>query len=141
MTPLDLTAGPPRPPRAELDGVVFLPRTIDKVRASLPGGKLGEYTIPGFTQMMLDTLGIPAETLTAAVATASTDEEAWANVRPLTTPEKIAEWTAFVSKRQPRGGNRVEALESYPWLGSRPDLTLSLDVLDEDDRQHFAGRS
>lgn len=70
MTPLDLTAGPPRSPRAELDGVVFLPRTIDKVRA-LSGGNLGEYTIPGFTQMMLDTLGIPLEAFTAAVAVAS----------------------------------------------------------------------
>ncbi|MDQ2680312.1 MAG: DUF5069 domain-containing protein, partial [Candidatus Eremiobacteraeota bacterium] len=43
MKPLDLTRRPPRPCREELGGIAFLPRVIDKVRASLPGGKLGEY--------------------------------------------------------------------------------------------------
>jgi hypothetical protein len=41
MTPLNLTVHPPRVPRAELDGLIFLPRTIDKVRATLPGGDIG----------------------------------------------------------------------------------------------------
>src|ERR1039458_3327751 len=38
MKPMTLSDKPPRKPRAELAGVVFLPRSIDKVRATLPGG-------------------------------------------------------------------------------------------------------
>lgn len=137
MTPLDLTAGPPRAPRAELDGVIFLPRTIDKVRASLPGGRLGLYQIEGFSQMMLDMFGITLDALTAAVAGAASDGDAWSRLRAHVTPAKIAEWNAFVMAREPRGGNRAEALQAYPWLKERPDLILSLDVLEEDDRQIF----
>ena len=140
MTPLDLTTGPPRSPRAELDGIVFLPRSIDKVRATLPGGRIGEYVIPGFTQMMLETFGIPVDAFTAAGAAASSDADVAAYVRQNTTPAKIAEWTTFVSQRKPRGGDRALALESYPWLDKFPDLVLALDVIAEDDNQHFLGR-
>jgi len=137
---LDLTSGPPRPPRAELDGVINLPRSIDKVRATLPGGNIGEYKIPGFTQMMLDTLGIPLETFTAAVAAASSDAEVWDRIKSQTTREKVAEWNAKVVQAKPRGGNREEALQFYPWLASRPDLVFTVDVLEEDDKQLFAVR-
>jgi hypothetical protein len=41
--------------------------------------------------------------------------------------------------RQPRNGDRVAALETYPWLGERPDLIVGLDVLAEDDIRHFTG--
>jgi len=137
MTPLDLGAAPPRVPREELVGVLFLPRTIDKFRAMLPGGNLGEYTLSGFSQMMLDELDIPVEAFTACVAAAKTDEDVATFVQAHAKPEKIAVWNAFVSQRQPRGGNRVEALVAYPWLHAHPDMLLALDVLAEDDKQHF----
>ena len=138
MTPHDLTAAPPRAPRAELAGVMFLPRTIDKFRASLPGGNLGAYTIAGFSQMMLDELEIPAEAFTAAVAAADSDVALETFVREHAKPAKIEVWNRFVSQRQPRAGNRAEALDVYPWLHARPDLVLAVDVLEEDDKQHFA---
>ncbi|HWT06548.1 MAG TPA: DUF5069 domain-containing protein, partial [Xanthomonadales bacterium] len=68
MQPLDLTTAPPRAPRESLAGIVFLPRTIDKMRATLPGGALGAYNIPGFSEMMLEALGIELEAFRAAVA-------------------------------------------------------------------------
>jgi hypothetical protein len=37
MKPLDLTKTPPRSPREQLVGLVFIPRMIDKMRALLPG--------------------------------------------------------------------------------------------------------
>jgi hypothetical protein len=137
MTPLDLTLGPPRRPRDELCGIIFLPRSIDKVRATLPGGNLGQYLIPGFTQMMLDTLGISLESFTAAVAKAQSDEDVAAFVRSNTMAQERTHWNDFISVRQPRGGNRIEAFESYPWLPAYPHLILALDVLEEDDRQIF----
>ena len=141
MQPLDLTTAPPRAPRDSIADVVFLPRTIDKVRATLPGGKLGVYNIAGFSQMLLDALGIDLDGFTAAVAGAANDDAVAAFVTASTSADRIAEWNAFVLARLPRGGDREAAYESYPWLRERPDLVLALDVLEEDDRQHFAHRN
>jgi len=137
MEALDLSVSPPRPPRAELAGVIFLPRSIDKVRATLPGGKLGLYAISGFTQMMLDMLGISVDSFSFAVQNASGDEDVAAFVRRNTMVQERTKWNTFIESREPRGGNRAEAIAVYPWLLDRPDLILALDVLDEDDRQTF----
>ena len=67
MEPLDLTTRRPRKARDEVAGIVFLPRSIDKARASLPGGTLGEYTRPGFTATMLKHFGITVDAFIAAV--------------------------------------------------------------------------
>jgi len=137
MRPLDLSIAPPRAPRETLAGVVFLPRTIDKVRATLPGGAIGAYTIPGFSAMMLKTLGIDVDAFTDAVAAASTDDDVAAFVRGSASPDGIAEWNGFILARLPRNGDRNAAYEVFPWLRERPDLILALDVLEEDDRQLF----
>ena len=138
MDAIDLSGRPPQKPRAELDGVIFLPRSIDKARAYQPGGDPGPYVLRGFTQQMLDMLGIAAEGFTMAVATGATDDDVVAFVRARTTDDRIAAWNTWVSARQPRNGDRVAALEIYPWLGERPDLILALDVLEEDDNRFFA---
>lgn len=76
MRPLDLRSRPPRGPREMLDGLMMLPRTIDKVRATLPGGNLGPYHIgPGISTIMLGTLGVSVEDFTQAVARAETDRD------------------------------------------------------------------
>jgi hypothetical protein len=101
MRPLDLTIAPPRAPREVLADVVFLPRTIDKLRATLPGGAIGVYSIPGFSEMMLETLGVDVDALARQVADASTDDDVAAFVRASTSPERIAEWNAFILARLP----------------------------------------
>jgi hypothetical protein len=59
MEPLDLTISPPRSPRVQLDGLYMLARSIDKIRAQLPGGKPGVYiTERGLTKVLLEMLGI-----------------------------------------------------------------------------------
>ena len=141
MDPLDLTTAPPRAPRESLAGVMFLPRTIDKVRATLPGGAQGAYNVPGFSQMMLDALGIDVVAFTAAVADAKDDDAVATFVTASTSPDRIEQWNALVLARLPRNGDRNAAFEAYPWLRDRPDLVLALDVLEEDDRQHFARRT
>jgi hypothetical protein len=138
MEPLDLRAAPPRSPRAEIDGIIFLPRTIDKARASLPGGHLGEYTIEGLSAMQLQTFGITAEQLIDAVRTAESDGEVAAWVQTRCAPEQIEEWNAFARARKPGGGDPEIRLKLYPWSLDRPDLQLSLDILAEDDRRTFA---
>ena len=138
MEPLDLTQGPPRPPRAELAGVMFLPRSIDKIRATLPGGKLGEYVIAGFTTTMLETLGIGLADFTEAVRTAASDDEVATFVKSRATADGIASWHAYALARKPRGGDRDAAIATYPFLAGREEHGLSLDVLAEDDADMFS---
>jgi hypothetical protein len=137
MEPLDLRVAPPSRPRAELAGIVFLPRSIDKVRATLPGGHLGAYTIPGFTSMMLDALDVSLADFTESVRTAACDEDVAAFIIARTSPAVIEKWNAEAKAREPAGGDRAVALERYPWLPERPDLIAAVDVLEEDDRRHF----
>lgn len=137
MTSLDLRAAPPRSPRSELASVVFLPRSIDKVRASLPGGDPGPYRITGFSEQMLETLGISLAAFTDAVRRAQNDADVAAFVSSASSAEARERWNMFINAREPLGGNREEAYGIFPWLRSRPDLVLALDVLAEDDVQTF----
>jgi len=121
--------------------MLFLARSIDKVRATLPGGNPGEYTIPGFTQTMLDALGISLHDFTEAVRAAKTDDDVAAFVTAHAKPGGFDVWHRYVHARAPRGGNVAEAIEAYPFLAGRSDLGLSLDVLEEDDRYSFARKS
>ncbi len=138
MTPLDLTSAPPRAPHAELRGITFLPRSIDKARASLPGGDLGEYAISGFTAMMLEECAISLHDFIATVRDAATEDDVAAFVEAHAKPGGIATWNAFIRERIVAGGDRAVAQKRFPWLHERPDLELALDVLAEDDRRSFA---
>ncbi|MBV9271665.1 MAG: DUF5069 domain-containing protein, partial [Candidatus Eremiobacteraeota bacterium] len=87
MDPLDLTKAPPRSPYEELDGLMLMPRTIDKLRAFLPGGDPGEYfingPIKGISGYLLDRLGISEIELRDAVAGAQSENDvaAWLRTR------------------------------------------------------------
>ena len=140
MEPLDLSKQPPRGPRTEADGIIFLARSIDKARAYLPGGNRNGYNVPGVTGGMLDRFGISHDAFIAAVGSAASEAEVVAFVRRHASQATIDEWNAFVRAREPRGNRDLpEVLESYPWLKEHPDLRLVLDVLAEDDRRSFAG--
>src|SRR5579884_3431941 len=80
MIALDLRIRPPRAPREQLDGLVFMPRTIDKIRATLPGGHLGPYQIAaGLSQMLLALIDVDLGGLRGAVVGATCDDDvaAW----------------------------------------------------------------
>ncbi len=138
MEALDLTKAPPRAPREELAGIRFLPRSIDKIRATLPDGVLGEYLIEGLTTSMLDALGITVTAFTDAIRDAKNDDEIAAFVTAHAKPGGIDVWHRFIDARRPQGGDPRKAIEAYPFLAGRNDLGLSLDVIAEDDRLLFA---
>jgi Domain of unknown function (DUF5069) len=138
MEPLDLTKQPPRAPRTELDGIIFLPRSIDKARAYLAGGNRNGYNIPGVTGGMLERFGISEDDFIAAVGAASTDADVAVFVRRSADQATLDEWNAFVKEREPRGDrNLPQVHEIYPWLKDT-DLRLVLDILAEDDRRMYA---
>jgi hypothetical protein len=130
VEPISLKGGRPRPARADLDGIVFLPRSIDKVRATLPGGDIHDYKVEGFTGQMLDTFGVTVEEFTQAVGAANTDADVVAYVRQHAKPGGIDAWNDFVTKREIYNGDRAEALTDYPWLADHPELVYSVDFLD-----------
>jgi hypothetical protein len=76
MEPLDLETSPPRGPREQLLGVCFLPRTIDKIRAELPGGKTGGYLVAESTMSsyVLHKIGVKLDELRDVVARADAGE-------------------------------------------------------------------
>lgn len=130
MQPLDLSAARPRKARAEVDGIVFLPRSIDKARAMLPGGNLADYTIPGFTEKMLEDFGIGVDDFVAAVRDARTDDDVAAWVRQHAVPGGIDAWVTFANNREIYNGDRAEAIADHPYLAEHPELVYSLDFLD-----------
>jgi hypothetical protein len=129
MEPLDLSQAHPRATRAELSGITFLPRSIDKLRASLPGGNLAGYTIEGFTGRMLESLGISPEALLGVVGEAKTDEDVARYVREHSVAGGAEAWNTYVLNREVYLGDRPAAIAENPWLAEHPEITLSLDFL------------
>jgi hypothetical protein len=143
MEPLDLTVAPPRPPRATLFGFMFLPRTIDKLRAELPGGTIGAYLNhdTGFSAYLVRKLGLSMDEFRAAVAAApdETALEAWlaARIDPSAAPALNAKLESFVASRMTEA-DQVLVRERHPILAARPELDKILDILEAEDERAFA---
>jgi hypothetical protein len=102
MEPLDFRTAPPRGPRAQVAGIMFTGRVIDKLRASLPGGELnGYFPFVGFSELWAYYTKIDLHELQSVVARAASEAEveAW-----------IAERTAEVDK--PKINGKMERFES-----------------------------
>ena len=138
MEPLDLSKAPPRSPKAELDGLVMLPRTIDKLRATLPGGNPGPYRIPGFSQRMLDAIGVTEDELRQVVADAKSDEDVVAWLRDHANTTAYPEFTSYIMKRSlDHVEDRAAFAKRYPIIERRPDLYYLADMLEADDAEMF----
>lgn len=144
MIPLDLSAQPPRAARETVLGFYFLARTIDKLRAELPGGNMGEYLNhdTGFSAFVVRRLGLKMDEFRAAVADAEGEDEvvAWlaARIDPANAPALNAKLESFVVDRMPPADQELVRAR-HPVLTQRPDLAKILDILDADDRHAFPG--
>ncbi len=143
MTPLDLRSQPPRSTRATVLGFYLLPRTIDKLRAELPGGHIGNYLNhdTGFSAYVVKRLGLDMHAFREAVAKA--DDEAavvsWleARIDRASAPALNAKLETFVVERMsPQDQTLVR--ERHPVMALRPELSKILDILDADDKFAFA---
>ncbi len=138
MTPLDLSKAPPRSPRERLDGLTMLPRTIDKLRAMLPGGNPGEYAIAGFSQRLLDAIEVREEQLRDVVASAQNEQDVAAWLRANARTEKYAEVNELLENRKLGDITDRDAFaKRYPITRSMPDDALLFDMLDLDDAAAF----
>lgn len=142
----DLTARPPRSPRARLGGYALLPRMLDKGRAELAGTNGAYHYNCPLDQRILTHLGIEAAALKAELATGKGDGEilAWirANQKNQHTPEDIAAWSAAADVREPDADSRDFFQELLREAGpNRTDITTWAELLDLDDFVSFGGKA
>jgi len=143
MRPLDLSLAPPRSPYDELDGLVFMPRTIDKLRSMLPGGDPGEFfingPIKGMSGYLLERLGVSEADLLAVVAGASDDDEVAAWLRTHADAGRYAEISATIRAIKPKHSVDPTVFgEIYAeTLALHPELERILDIIEADDRRLF----
>lgn len=143
MDSLDLTKAPPRAPRTPLAGLdlIMAARTVDKMRATLPGGNLGAYQIAGFSARMLEALGISEDDFRDRVVAASNDGEVADWLREKTTPEQISAFNSSITAR--RVEHRIDDadfLKKYPHVVNlKRDMAL-VDMLPLDDEIAFGVR-
>jgi hypothetical protein len=124
-------------------GFYFLPRTIDKLRAELPGGDPGAYINEerGFSAYVVRRIGLDMNELRQAVAEYP-DEAAlvkWlaARVDATAAPAINAKLETFVVERM-SADDQLLVRSRHPVMATRPDLSKVLDILDADDREAFA---
>jgi len=138
MEPLDLTQRPPRSPRESIAGVYFLPRTVDKLRAELPGGNLGDYLTDydrGFSSYVLHKIGVTFDELRAVIVDAPDEAgvEAWLRAR--IAPGAGAKINARLESLRVDGmtpDDRGLFFARHPAIAGKPPEFV-LDALDADD--------
>ena len=140
MTSLDLRIRPPRGPRERLDGLVFMPRTIDKIRATLPGGHLGPYHVmPGMSQMLLTIIEVQLPELRDAIFRAGGDHDiaAWLRAHANTAQYERANAVLTEWRHEFLPGEHRPHFESlYPeYLRSR--YPVGFDLIEADDRELY----
>jgi hypothetical protein len=143
MTPLDLRLQAPRPCRDTLLGYYLLARTIDKLRAELPGGNIGPYLNhdTGFSAFVVRKLGLDMNEFRSVVA-AAPDESAvvaWLadRVDPAGATALNAKLESFVvSRMSPEDQALVR--QRHPITAEQPELDSILEIIDADDRRAFA---
>jgi len=141
MDALDLTKQPPRGPRELLPGLDLLmaARTADKIRATLPGGNIGEYQITGFSSTLLNALKIPESLLRAAIAAAKSDAEVADWIRDHSDPAAYPEINARLESQTVADRlNDAWYVARYPIAKRFPPQTSHLDVLAADDEAAFS---
>ena len=143
MEPLDLRSKPPRSCYAELDGLMLMPRTIDKLRAQLPGGNPGPYfingQIKGISGYLLERLGISEAQLLDAVAQAANEDEVAAWLRGRTDASQYPAINATLKRIKPKHAQDEAYFRSEydATLRQSPDLEFIVDIVDADDRRIF----
>ncbi|HEY1663884.1 MAG TPA: DUF5069 domain-containing protein [Verrucomicrobiae bacterium] len=145
----DLTQRPPRSPRVRLGGYVWLPRLLDKGRASV-AGKIGEYRFgaKSMDRHFLNFVGIEPDALKDELAKGGSDLDllTWvqANAKLQRQPWEIAAWSEYHLRRGPDSDH--ETLTDFAgavkkFNPMREDVNTWYDLLDVDDHCTFGGKA
>ncbi len=139
MEPLDFRLAPPRGPRESALGLVFLPRTIDKMRAALPGGNLNGYLVDyprGLSAFLLKRVGVDLAAMQAEVA-AAPDEAAvlaWFEQHAdLSKAGDVSAKLASLSLAKLSDDDRAMVHRIHPGIAGRLEIETFFDVFEFDD--------
>jgi hypothetical protein len=120
----------------------MLARSIDKVRAQLPGGDPGQYvTERGLTKAMLEMLGVTQEQFRTVVENATSDDDVvqWLRGHADTSRyseinDRLSRWT--LADNPPERWALIDAL--YPNRPAGPREAVNVfDLLENDDHESF----
>lgn len=140
MEPLDLTQRPPRGPRLLLGDLelLMIGRTVDKLRATLPGGNIGLYKIDGFSSRLLKALGITEDALRDAIAQAQTEGDVAAWIVRNSDPSRYEAFNVNMEERKLKDViDDPTFFERYPDAREYPLDTRLFDLIIADDRKMF----
>jgi hypothetical protein len=147
LEPLDFRLAPPRGPRETALGLAFLPRTIDKMRAALPGGNLNGYLVDyprGLSAFLLKRVGVDLAAMQAEVA-AAPDEAAvltWFEQHAdLSKAGEVSAKLASLSLAQLSEDDRAMVHRIHPGIEGRPEIETFFDVFEFDDARVIAQTS
>ena len=149
MGPLDLTIAPPRSARAEIDGIAYLPRAIDKIRAEFPGGNLGAYVVLGkngasVTANFYRTTGVEHNDFVQVIKDAPDDATVAAWLRGRLDRDAIATWNEryyAATIAAIKGPLRDQMFLAHPGAKTLPETTPLADMFDADDASMFGARN
>src|SRR6266446_5176591 len=144
IAPTDLTQRSPRSFHVRLDGLVILPRMLDKGRATL-SKKIGEYKDHFSTdQHLVRFLGFDPDALLKELGAGKGDGEilGWvqSHSKISRAPWEIEAWSAYMEKRGP--DSDAESLTGFAeYLGqhskTREDIKTWFDAIELDDYASF----
>jgi len=123
---------------------MLMPRTIDKLRARLPGGDPGNYFISlgpvkGLSAYLLERLGVSEDALSKAVADCETEDQIAAWLRERTDRSQYPAINETLKRIKPKHTeDQAFFRELYAeTLAQHPDLEVIIDIVDADDRRLF----
>jgi len=140
---MDLTKEAPRSPKAEIGGYLILARTLDKCRALVNGGNIGEYHFDcPLDNMLFGWKGIKGDDFKAEVEKGTDDAgmAKWVDEHgEKKTDEEKAAW-----RQEKRAFNFNDVPEKREWyaeqlkpLGLDPATTPLFDWLEADDEASY----
>ncbi len=141
---MDLTTRAPRSPYAKLGHIVFIPRTLDKVRAELAGTLETYHWRVGTSATVLEWLGIDADDLLAAMPKLTDDAAAWSWIEARMTPRtdvEIATFNRSMIERRPEGADSRRRHRKYlDEIGITKDLEALGEVMTSMERLEWNDR-
>lgn len=134
----------PRSARETMDGWLYLPRYVDKIRLHLAGRLPADYQEnfgKGFDGLWLKHAGLDHEAFVAVVKNTLTDGEVcdWVRVNVKKSPaEKAAHAHELLNRPVPgdaAGAARLQLRKEQSGLGARDDLKTFVDYIDADEHR------
>ena len=134
----------PRSPRETMDGWMYLPRYIDKIRLHLAGKLHTDYQEnlgKGFDGMWLKAAGVAHEQMIEVVKNSLTDGEVcdWVRRNVKKSPAEKAAHAKDMLNRPPANDAeavaRLKMRKEQCGVGNRDDIKCFVDVIDVDEKR------